>query len=108
LYTLHRGFTLERQRQTRAANQQELQMKLWATLFLAAGLIAPGAASAQGVAAGVQVGPVGVGAGVGTRGVGAGAHVGTVGANAGVGVYGHRRCRGGWYWHHHHRVCRRW
>jgi hypothetical protein len=94
-----------------AANRQELHMKRWATLFLAAGLIAPGAAWAQaGAAAGVQVGPVGVGAGVGTNGVGAGAHVGTVGANAGVGVgvARYHRCRGGWYWHHHHRVCRRW
>jgi hypothetical protein len=85
-------------------------MKLWATLFLAAGLIAPGAASAQGVAAGVQVGPVGVGAGVGTNGVGAGAHVGSVGARAGVGVYGRYRyrhhCR--WHWYHHRRICRRW
>jgi hypothetical protein len=83
-------------------------MKLWATLFLAAGLCAPGAALAQGAAAGVQVGPVGVGAGVGTNGVGAGAHVGPVGANAGVGVYGrtHHRCR--WHWYHHRRICRRW
>jgi len=94
-----------------AANRRELHMKLWATLFLAAGLCAPGVASAQ-VGAGVQVGPVGVGAGVGTNGVGAGAHVGTVGAHAGVGVGGryHRyhRCRGGWYYRHHHRICRRW
>jgi hypothetical protein len=82
-------------------------MKLWATLFLAAGLCAPGVASAQ-VGAGVQVGPIGVGAGVGTNGVGAGAHVGTVGARAGIGV-GHRRgCRGGWTWRHHRRICRRW
>lgn len=83
-------------------------MKIWATLFLAAGLIVPGVAQAQGVAAGVQVGPVGVGAGVGTHGVGAGAHVGTVGAHAGVGVYGRHRCRGGWYWRHHRHLCRRW
>ena len=38
-------------------------MKLWATLFLAAGLAAPNVALAQaGATAGVQVGPVGVGA----------------------------------------------
>lgn len=82
-------------------------MKLWATLFLTAGLIAPGAALAQDVGAGVQVGPVGVGAGVGVHGVGAGAHVGTVGARAGIGVR-YRRCHGGWYWRHHRHICRRW
>lgn len=87
-------------------------MKLWATLFLAAGLAAvPGAAMAQ-VGAGVQVGPIGVGAGVGANGVGAGAHVGPVGAHAGVGVGAARypvryRCRRGFYWHHHRRICRR-
>jgi hypothetical protein len=84
-------------------------MKIWATLFLAAGLIAPSVASAQvGAGAGVQVGPVGVGAGAGTTGVGAGAHVGPVGASAGVGVYGHYRHRCHWHWYHHRRVCRRW
>ena len=83
-------------------------MKLWATVFLAAGLVAPGAALAQvGAAAGVQVGPVGVGAGAGTNGVGAGAHVGPVGASAGVGVYGHYRHHCRWHWYHHRRVCRR-
>lgn len=83
-------------------------MKLWATLFLAAGLAAPGAALAQvGAGAGVQVGPVGVGAGVGTNGAAAGAHVGPVGAHAGLGVRYHH-CRGGWYWRRGHRVCRRW
>jgi len=84
-------------------------MKL-GTIILAASLLGPAAALAQGVGAGVQVGPVGVGAGVGTGGVAAGAHVGPVGASAGVGVGAsrYRHCRGGWYWHHHHRYCRRW
>jgi len=82
-------------------------MKVWATLVLAAGLIAPGVAVAQvGAGAGVQVGPIGVGAGAGTNGVGAGAHVGPVGAGVGATRYRYG-CRHGWHWHHHHRVCRR-
>jgi hypothetical protein len=91
----------------RGEADKELHMKVLAVLFLAAGLSAPSVAMAQ-VGAGVQVGPVGVGAGVGTNGVAAGAHVGTVGARAGVGVGHVRHCRGGWRWHHHHRVCRYW
>jgi hypothetical protein len=83
-------------------------MKLWATLVLAAGLCAPGAVVAQvGAGAGVQVGPVGEGAGVGTNGAAAGARVGPVGASAGVGVGARYRCRHGWRWYHHRRVCRR-
>ena len=84
-------------------------MKLWATLFLAAGLIAPGVALAQGASAGVQIGPIGAGAGVGAGGVGAGAHVGPVGAHAGVGAVGYRRvCHLRWYHHRRVRVCRRY
>jgi len=83
-------------------------MRLLIPLVFAAGLIAPGVALAQGASAGVQIGPIGAGAGVGAGGVGAGAHVGPVGAHAGVGRVAYRRaCHYGWYWHHHHRVCRR-
>jgi hypothetical protein len=82
---------------------------LTASIFAAAVLLA-GVAHAQ-VGAGAQVGPVGAGASTGPGGVGAGAHVGGLGVNVGVTnpFYHHPRvCHGGWYWHNHHHICRRW
>lgn len=84
-------------------------MKTVCASFLALTLLGAGAALGQDVGAGAHVGPVGAGASVGTGGVGVGAHVGTVGANVGVGASHYRRvCHGGWYWHHHRHLCRRW
>ena len=90
-------------------------MKITVLVFAGTILLSSGAAMAQNVGAGVNVGGVGAGASVGTSGVGVGAHVGTLGGSAGVGVrpavrpaHYRRVCRGGWHWHHHHRVCRYW
>ena len=81
--------------------------RLCASVFAITVLLS-GAAYAQ-AGAGVQVGPVGVGAGTGPEGVGAGAHVGDVGVHVGAtNPYYHRVCHGGWYWHHHRHICRRW
>ncbi|MFL5240253.1 MAG: hypothetical protein ACJ8EL_22185 [Rhizomicrobium sp.] len=84
-------------------------MKVMMLVLAGTIVLSPAAAMAQNVGAGVNIGGVGAGASVGTSGVGVGAHVGTVGGAAGVGVrpaHYRRVCRGGWHWHHHHRVCR--
>ena len=82
-------------------------MKFVVVPVLALALLASSAASGQNVGAGANVGPVGAGANVGSAGTGVGVHVGGVGVGVGVSGY-HRYCRGGWYWHYHHRYCRRW
>jgi hypothetical protein len=84
-------------------------MKTLAASLVAITVLLGSAASAQ-VGAGAQVGPVGAGASTGPGGVGAGAHVGDLGVHVGVtNPFNHPRvCHGGWYWHHHRHLCRRW
>jgi len=83
-------------------------MKSLAASIFAIAVVFGATAHAQ-VGAGAQVGPIGAGASTGPGGVGAGAHIGTLGVHVGVSnPFYHRVCHGGWVWHHHHRVCRRW
>lgn len=87
---------------------KDSKMKTLSASVFAIMVLLAGAAHAQ-VGAGAQVGPVGAGAGTGPSGTSAGAHVGGLGVHVGLSnPFYHRVCHGGWYWHHHRHICRRW